>query len=148
MFTKRFKNLPTVWANKAKIIEVTVDENKSKFNGNYRKLDKIYSAYKVINLGEKWYDNFVEAIDVRFYCTDSTCYCCLWIKAKNLSLSGTGRAGGYGYDKKSSAFSAAIANTGISGFPAFSGSGDNQFALRTLCKIFDIKKYQIVEFYG
>lgn len=67
---------------------------------------------------------------------------------KENNLRGSGSAGGYGYDRKSTAFEEAINNAGIFNFPKFAGSGDIKFAIETLCKIFNIKKYQIVEMFG
>lgn len=149
MFNKKIKTSANVWNNTKKFINITVDPEKFKFNTNYRKENNFYCGYKVINFGEKDYNgNFVEAIDVRFYYTNSACYCCLWINAGNVSTSGTGRAGGYGYDRKSSALEEAINNAGIFNFPRFGGSGNNRFAINILCKIFNIKKYQVIEIYG
>lgn len=149
MFTKKIKNSVSVWNDTKKFITVIVDSTKSKFNVNYRKENNFYYGYKVINFGEKNINgDFVEALDIRFYFTNSTCYCCLWINSGEIDLRGTGRAGGYGYDKKSSSFEEAINNAGIFNFPRFGGSGNNIFAIKTLCKIFNIKKYQIVEIYG
>jgi hypothetical protein len=54
-------------------------------------------------------------VDCRFYETDRTNYCCIWI---NDSVSGThvrgsGRAGGYGYNREASAFHEAVLNCGV-----------------------------------
>ena len=149
MITRRFKNKVNTWSNEEKFLKVTIDPEKSKFNTNYRKENNFYCGYKVINFGEKNCNgDFVETIDVRFYYTNSACYCCLWINVGEFDLRGTGRAGGYGYDRKSSAFEEAINNAGIFNFPRFGGSGNNTFALKTLCKVLNIKKYQIVEIFG
>lgn len=53
-----------------------------------------------------------------------------------------------GYNRESAAFNEAIDNCGIKGFPCFSGSGCNEWALGILCKILNVKKYKIVEFYA
>lgn len=149
MFTKKIKNAVNVWSNTKKFINITVDPDKTKFNTNYRKENNFYCGYKVINFGEKNFNgDFVEAIDIRFYYTNSACYCCLWINTGDINTSGTGRAGGYGYDRKSSAFEEAINNAGIFNFPRFGGSGDNRFAIDILCKIFNIRKYQVIDIFG
>ena len=145
----RIKNAPDVWSKEEKMITVNFNDEKTKFNTNHRKEDKFFYGFKVINFGEKCFNgDYRESIDVRFYCTSSTIYCCLWINTDEIHTSGTGRAGGYGYDKRSSAFQEAIYNAGFTNFPGFGGSGDNRFALKTLCKLLKIKKYQIVEIYG
>ena len=149
MFTKKIKNSASVWNSAKKFINITVDPGKTKFNINHRKENKFFCGYKVLNFGEKNFNgDFVESIDIRFYYTKSTCYCCLWINAGEINLKGTGRAGGYVYDEKSSAFEEAINNAGIFNFPRFGGSGKNRFAIDILCKIFNIKKYQVIEIFG
>ena len=58
-----------------------------------------------------------EFISVRFYWPgrhgDSPCYCCVWISGENAYGSGGGKAGGYGYDKKSEAMEQALTDAGI-----------------------------------
>ena len=61
---------------------------------------------------------------------------------------GTGRAGGYGYDKTSTAFNCAIENAGIKNFPCFGGSGCNEEAIQMFAKIFGVKRPKIVAFYA
>lgn len=149
MFTKKIKNSADVWSNTKKFINITVDPDKAIFNINHRKENNFYCGYKVLNFGEKNFNgDFAEAIDVSFYYTKTTCYCCLWINAGDVSTRGSGCASGYGYDRKSSAFEEAINNAGIFNFPRFGESGDNRFAIDILCKIFNIKKYQVIEIFG
>lgn len=119
------------------------DASKSKFNINHRKEDKFSCGYKVLD------SKFNTVIDVRFYYTASTCYCCLWINYKNIiNTRGSDSAGGYGYDKKSSAFNGAILNCGFENFPCFNGSGCNEWALKVLCKIIGLKNFHIIEMFG
>lgn len=54
----------------------------------------------------------------------------------------------YIFVDQNEALEEAINNAGIFNFPKFGGSGDIKFAIETLCKIFNIKKYQIVEMFG
>lgn len=144
MIIRKFKNEVNAWNNEKKFLKIVIDPDKSKFNVNHRKENNFFCGYKVIDFG----NNNIETIDIRFYFTKVTCYCCLWIDSKGVNLRGSGSAGGYGYDRKSMAFEEAINNAGIFNFPKFGGSGDIKFAIETLCKIFNIKKYQIVEMFG
>lgn len=151
MITLKFKNKPSCWAADEKMIKVDIDPARQKFNVKFRKENNFTSGYKVLNFEEKNCNgNFVEAIDVRFYNTKSTSYCCLWITANAVGVDtrGSGCAGGYGYNRQSAAFEEAINNAGIFNFPSFGGSGDNKFVLESLCKMLKIKKFQIVEIFG
>lgn len=144
---KTFKKLlpENVWAKEKKhYVTIELDEDKKKFNVNYRKDSGIYKGFKVIDL-----KTLKEIIDVRFYCpTGRASYCAMWIYTDALDSRGTGVARGYGYNRESAAFNEAINNCGIKGFPCFSGSGCNEWALNVLCDILGIKKYKIVEFYA
>ena len=55
--------------------------------------------------------------DARFYmgrsARSSTVYCSLWVSGKGVCVSGTGKAGGYGYHKQSAALADAIESAGI-----------------------------------
>ena len=139
------KQLPiNVWNNKKHLTKIVLDETKRNFNTNHRKDDGLYKGYKVIEL-----KTGNEVLDVRFYCpTGRANYCAMWIYSKDFTSSGTGCARGYGYNRESAAFNEAIDNCGISGFPCFSGSGCNTWAIDILCKILNVKKYKIVEFYA
>jgi hypothetical protein len=123
---------------------IELDAEKKNFNPNYRKYTGLYKGFKVVNL-----KNGREVLDVRFYCpTGRANYCAMWIHSDIFASSGTGRACGYGYNRESAAFNEAINNCGIKGFPCFSGSGCNEWAIKILLKILGVKKYKIVEFYA
>lgn len=89
-------------------------------------------AYKVLD------NEFNEIIDCRVYFTRSfnTCTCCLWVHSKGIYLSGSGRAGGYGYDKRSAAIADAVYNAGIILDKHFDGAGDSaaENALMSIAK--------------
>ena len=58
-------------------------------------------------------------------------YCCLWVYGKDNTevgyRSGSGNAGGYGYCKRSAAFSDALSNAGLSApFDSIGGAGMNR----------------------
>lgn len=139
------KYLPVdIWNEKKRLTHLTLDCSSSKFNVNYRKDSGLYKGFKVIEL-----KTGAEIIDVRFYCpTGRANYCAMWIFSGVFKSSGTGRACGYGYNRESAAFNKAICNCGIENFPRFGDSGCNEWALRVLCKILNVKKYKIVEFYA
>lgn len=139
------KLLPeNVWSKKNKLTPIVLDAELKVFNVNFRKCNGFYGGFKVIDLKK----NDI-AIDVRFYNTTGRAnYCAMWIYSDLFTSSGTGRACGWGYDRESAAFNNAIVNCGIKGFPCFSGSGDNLWAIETLVKILGIKKYKIVEIFA
>ncbi len=140
------KILPVdVWSKEKKhLTRIELDESKKEFNVNFRKDTGLYKGFKVLDLKKNR-----EVLDIRFYCpTGRANYCAMWIFADSFHSSGTGRACGYGYNRESAAFNEAIVNCGIKGFPRFSGSGCNEWAIEILLKILDVKKYKIVEFYA
>ena len=65
-------------------------------------------------------------VDVRFYAAPrgSVVYCIVWISGNNKWGRGVGRAGGYGYDKRSAALGAALDDAGIMLSEDISGRGD------------------------
>ena len=73
--------------------------------------------------------NDKEIITVRWYMgrssKSSVVYCSIWINASDIYFSGTGKAGGYGYDKYSASFEDACESAGISISPSISGAGEN-----------------------
>lgn len=140
-------NLPrNIWAReeRAKRTTVTIDPEAAKFNPNDRKDDGLYKGMTLIDL-----KTGAEVVTVRWYCpTGRRVYCCLWIHAGNLYTSGSGRAGGYGYDRASCAFEEAITQAGVKGFPRFGGSGCNREAVEWLGRVLGVKRAHVVEFYA
>lgn len=121
---------------------ITIDESKKNFNVNYRKDSGLFRGFKIIT------KKGLEAIDARFYRTNARVYCALWIHCGDIFTSGTGCAGGYGYDRTSAALSEAIRHAGVDNFPSFAGSGQNADALRLLARILGLKNYILTEFYA
>lgn len=138
------KMLPVnVWNDKKHLTEIELDSNKRNFNINFRKESGLYKGYKVLDSKNN------EVLDIRFYCpTGRKNYCAMWIFSEIFTSRGTGCAGGYGCDRESAAFNEAICNCGIKNFPSLSGSGCNDWAIKILLKILNVKKYNIVEFYA
>ena len=73
--------------------------------------------------------NDTEIIVVRWYMgrssASSVVYCSIWVAIPDIYFSGTGKAGGYGYDKYSASFENACESAGISISPSISGAGEN-----------------------
>jgi rhodanese-related sulfurtransferase len=55
----------------------------------------------------------------------SVVYCSIWVATPGIYFSGTGKAGGSGYDKGSAAFQEACESAGISISPSISGVGES-----------------------
>ena len=66
--------------------------------------------------------NDTEIIVVRWYMgrssASSVVYCSIWVATPDIYFSGTGKAGGYGYDKYSASFENACESAGISISPS------------------------------
>ena len=73
--------------------------------------------------------NDKEIITVRWYMgrssASSVVYCSIWVAVPDIYFSGTGKAGGYGYDKYSASFENACESAGISILPSISGVGES-----------------------
>jgi hypothetical protein len=54
-----------------------------------------------------------DIVTCRIYWPGSVAYCALWIHGSGVHASGTGKAGGYGYCKESSAIHSAIYDAGF-----------------------------------
>ena len=139
------KMLPAdVWNEKKCLTLIELDAEKSNFNVNFRKDSGLYKGFKAIEL-----KTGKEILDIRFYCpTGRANYCAMWIHSETFASRGTGCARGYGYNRESAAFNEAINHCGIKNFPCFSGSGCNEWAIKILLKILNVKKYKIVDFYA
>lgn len=73
---------------------------------------------------------------VRYYATQSTHYCCIWLSLPdNVWIHGSGKAGGYGYHRESAALADALRNSGIE-FRNLSGTGGGEEALKMLFQFF------------
>lgn len=112
-------------------------------NINYRREDDFWCGYKALD------NNFNEIIDCRFYCTKGgTVTCCIWVYG-NEHFSASGRAAGYGYEKKSAALQEALTNAGIVLNEYIDGSGYIKEPLEAVAKWATRKRnIHIVEMYG
>ena len=90
-------------------MEITVKsfEPKEAMNAYIRDQEEkhLYKGFKAVTFdGEK----MIELVDLRIGATASTSYACVWFKSDKKWAYGSGKAGGYGYDKGSAAAEAAF----------------------------------------
>ena len=96
-----------------------------------------------------------ELVDLRIGQTDTTAYACVWLHrySGGAYAYGSGRAGGYGYDRSSAAAEAAFRAAGVTMTEGFGGAGDQM----TREAVFALGRYlapgledqiHVVEFYG
>ena len=129
-------------------MEITVKsfEPKEAMNAYIRDQEAkhLYKGLKAVTFdGEK----MIELVDLRIGATASTAYACVWFKSVNKWAYGSGKAGGYGYDKGSAAAEAAFRAAGMvtSGF----GAGCNREAVKAAGEyLSNGKPVFVVEFYG
>lgn len=151
IYTKKLLCNDSIWDNfnKAKkhYRTITIDSDKKKFTTSDRKEYNFYQGFKIVRKKDG-----LEVIDARFYCaTGRVVNCCLWIHLPGvISTNGSGRAGGYGYNRSSSAYQEAIKNCGIQNFPIFAGSGCNKEATLFLAKVLglNMKNYLLIDIFG
>ena len=106
-----------------KIKSITPQEN---ININHRKENGFDRAYIVL-------DKKGQTIaELRTYWPANDVYACLWVHYGGIYATGSGRAGGYGYDKRSAAASEAFSKAGIKTDKSFHGSGNQMQALEAL----------------
>ena len=91
-------------------------------------------------------------VDVRFYAAPrgSVVYCIVWVNGDSKWGRGVGRAGGYGYDKRSAALGAAIDDAGIKLDADISGRGDcaEQKAILAIGDALGYPDAVLVDFYA
>ena len=93
-------------------------------------------------------EKMTELVDLRIGATASTAYACVWFKGEKKWAYGSGKAGGYGYDKGSAAAEAAFRAAGMV-TSGFGGTGCNREAVKAAGEyLSDGKPVFVVEFYG
>lgn len=126
-------------------------DQKTSFTPSHRREGKCwFHQYTIIDLDGEMFRNTAKiAVTARLYCTDSVWYCCLWVGAGDVHASGSGKAGGYGYCKKSAAAAAAIKNAGFSLSSRIDGVGEEAVreALLAIAEAVGIKRPALVEAY-
>lgn len=96
-----------------------------------------------------------DLVDLRIGQTDTTAYACVWLHMYNggAYAYGSGRAGGYGYDRGSAAAEAAFRAAGVTMTEGFAGAGDSMtreavLALGRYLEPGMADQIHVVEFYG
>lgn len=98
-------------------MKATYNKNaKTKFTNFHRKESKcFFNSFSVLVPDDRMIMRTI--IDLRIYGTGNTNTAAIWINdsvnANNIHTSGTGSAGGYGYDRESAAAGNAIENAGF-----------------------------------
>jgi len=82
----------------------------------------------------------------KIYTTKNRTYCCFWLFVNKFTTSGSGYAGGYGYDKTSTAVEKAMNNAGYVFKESIRGSG-NALIIEALQIICAFHGYEQVEVY-
>lgn len=105
----------------------------------------LYKGFKAVTFdGEK----MVELVDLRIGATTSTTYACVWFNCEKKWACGSGKAGGYGYDRGSAAAEEAFRAAGMV-TSNFGGTGCNREAVQAAGEyLSDGKPVFVVEFYG
>lgn len=118
----RNTNQPTNMKDKTMTMIATIKTKNH--DGKIASNRKENSFYKQMTLISR---DFEELATVRFYCTSTRVYCCVWINdaATQTYISGGGYAGGYGYHKASAAMEAALNDAGVTLSESISGRGES-----------------------
>jgi len=137
------------WNRVTKIAESTPKG----INTNHRKEDHFYKEWALVGLNDK--REIHKFIDIRFYGSGSVVYCCVWVhdgrEDKGMPyLSGSAKAGGYGYHKESAAMEAALNDAGFTFAAHFGGCGDSamRVALEAIARKAKIRKATIMVAHG
>jgi hypothetical protein len=124
------------------------DEHRGQI-AKYRKENKLQRQYTVVARGA---DGFREPLILRVYHTAASAFACLWVSHSprgetSVSLSGGGKAGGYGYHKASAAAQAAFDDAGVKLSEDIAGCGDSAMrdALAATAQALGYSDFTIVE---
>lgn len=119
------------------------EKQKKDFNVNYRRENNFWCEY--IALDKDFYD----WVDCKFYCTNGgTVTCCIWVSGK-YHFNATGKAGGWGYEKKSAALQDALNNAGIVLNESIWGTGMIKETIKALAtKTSGKRNIHIIESFG
>lgn len=112
-------------------------------NTNHRKENGFDRAYIAINTkGET-------IAELRLYWPGQTnCYACFWAWGNDWQSTGSGVAGGYGYDKRSAAASEAFTKAGIQLSQSVHGTGRQHEAMEAVGKHLSNEFLTVIEAYG
>jgi hypothetical protein len=127
-------------------MKISINNLVQGINGKaHRKENSFYKSLQIVGFKD---GQFNQPLDVRFYGNGQTVYCCLWGSIGNAYFNGSGKAGGYGYDKQSAAFSNALQSAGFS-VDGLSCTGENETAINIIAKdLMQLENYTIVRSHG
>ena len=129
-----------------KIISLKPAENGRNYGGEKETIAtyRFIAPHPKYKVGDDYYGDkpYTAAIEVRVYmarsASASTVYATIWARSRDgkTHMSGTGKAGGYGYHKESAAINSAMSSAGVEFERGFGGAGDGptQIAIKTLAK--------------
>lgn len=120
---------------------------------SYRKENAgLYRSYKVLDLSKRMpeYNAAACPVDVRVYWPNEVCYTCVWISTDDAWGNGSGKAGGYGYDKETDAIENAFLAAGVKFTKPFGAAGRESFRefLADLARTLGLTDFIIVESHG
>lgn len=115
-------------------IKVVIKNLGERLNASHRKEKHFYSQREIS--GEGGY------ITVRFYETTSRIYCCIWGNAKDVYFTGSGWAGGYGYNMESASMEEAFKACGIDLMGTLGASGECEKAINVVAEALGIAGVQ------
>lgn len=99
---------------------------KTHFNGSHRKENSLHKQFAVVIPSAYDPRDAHAIIDLRLYWPGTVCYAALWVNTPNgIHTQGTGKAGGGGYCKASSAAGQAIRNAGFTLEKRIDGVGES-----------------------
>jgi hypothetical protein len=112
---------------------------------SYRKESSFWREMCLIDL-----DKGSAIVSARFYGSSSVVYCCVWIWPHAYGQDGArgaGKAGGYGYDKRSAALSEALSDAGVTLAKNIAGVGESaeREAMEAIARQFGIVRPMIHE---
>jgi len=134
-------------------MKISINNLKEGINArSHRKEDKFNSSLQIVSFDPtktaEYHKGFNTNLDVRFYGSGTTVYCCIWGSIKGTHFNGSGKAGGYGYDKKSAAFASALISAGFN-VDGLSCTGENETAIDIIAiQLMGLECYTIIRSHG
>jgi len=88
--------------------------------------DGSFSQSYIALVIDDWGNTVHEVVNLRLYQTKTAAYCRLFVNSADhgITATGSGKAGGYGYNRQSAAASEAISNAGFMLSETIDGQGD------------------------
>lgn len=123
-------------------MKISINELKENEVRKYRKENNFYRSLQLVCFNPerigKYSNGFSTVLNVRFYGTQAMTYCCIWGSINKIYFHAGGKAGGYGYDRESAAFSEALTNAGFN-VEGLSATGQNEQAINIIASLGGLK---------